>query len=747
MELGRQITRGVLAMDRHRWVHEPLGLFTGVARAVGHSDQATFGVVIGSDEEILIMDLLLPLDQNHTLYLFQVVQRHPLHVRATCNSDHIQAGIINWSSFRHIKELCAGMGGMSFGCGAAGAVTDAVMDINHFACQHLERNLRCPVLQGDIRHDHDLHKLHRAGTTSPGLLTAGFPCQPWSSQGDRRTLEDERSLAFWGVLRAALLLQPAGLILECVAEVGYHLRVQEAIQDFANVMNWHYRHTILELQHTWPMRRTRWWACFIPKDMPAPALRPWPRDERHHRLAQIIHNWPVWAPQSELLLRFSEEELDKYFNAAYGKDSRLLDLHGACPTLLHSYAHPLTGCPCQCRNRGFGEWRLRQRGLRGFGVLTEPNAHPRHLHAREAGLLMTFPDSYHYKDGRDSLPMLGQAAAPLQCLWVYSHIMQAVDAHFDELTLPDPVEVVNGYKLELLAQQHDGWVWPSTLAPHDILVQTNDDSPYTVACSGLVNAQQFLTAEHFQLDWGYSMQLFDGPRRVLPDAILQETGRHGPYTIRKFRKRQAHDQPAGLIFISIQLPSTSIHTCLPAGSFLFEAVTGHDLPAGVPPRDSTGAPWDWTQRIWCSSNLTIGYGPQPPSEGLGISAHFMWFLVNELRFLFDKQSSHSALSMILIHNQHIELWGSCPSELSTTAWAFPLLCEGHWMLVHLQPRGSQLHVQLFDGLAPRELHDALRNFLRWIQVQFGATTMLIQWAQPLRQTRPTPAAPFSWHIC
>ena len=86
--------------------------------------------------------------------------------------------------------------------------------------------------------------------------------------------------------------------------------------------------------------------------------------------------------------------------------------------------------------------------------------------------------------------------------------------------------------------------------------------------------------------------------------------------------------------------SSSPFNSLPAGPFLFEAVTGHDLPVGVLPRDLTGTPCDCTHRKRRSFDLTIGFEPRPHSEGLGISAHFMWYLVPFL----DKQNQHLLIS-------------------------------------------------------------------------------------------------------
>ena len=247
-------------------------------------------------------------------------------------------------------------------------------------------------------------------------------------------------------------------------------------------MNWHLVQTTLELHKQWPMRRTRWWAVLMPQSMPLPRLRSWPIDPHFRTLASVIPRWPSWASSEEELLRFTDHELAYYMDGSFGSDVREVTLDMQCPIILHSYGHALTGCPCGCRGAGFCHARLRDHGLRGFGVQPQVGDRLRLLHPAEAALLLTFP-VIPLEPGRCSLPMLGQAAAPLQALCAFSHLLQAADQHFDERHIPDPQQLLTGYKDTLLQQQHDYWPSPSTSPTSTVLLQTDDESFCPISCT------------------------------------------------------------------------------------------------------------------------------------------------------------------------------------------------------------------------------------------------------------------------
>lgn len=83
----------------------------------------------------------------------------------------------------------------------------------------------------------DIATIPAEAVPSHDLLSAGFPCQSFSSAGNQRALGDARGQMFWELLRLIESSRPAALLLENVPNV---LRLQGG----------HVLHRILE-----PLRR------------------------------------------------------------------------------------------------------------------------------------------------------------------------------------------------------------------------------------------------------------------------------------------------------------------------------------------------------------------------------------------------------------------------------------------------------------------------------------------------------------
>ncbi|CAJ1458382.1 unnamed protein product, partial [Effrenium voratum] len=141
-------------------------------------------------------------------------------------------------AFWRLREACAGMGGIAMGLNQLGISAIAHLDANEYCCNALKLNDAKGVIHGDINNYQDVEKLHGMGNARKSLLAAGFPCQPFSTQGDRLGHQDPRSTTFWGVLRAAWLLQSSTLILECVANVARFPFITEGLNTLANMMGY-----------------------------------------------------------------------------------------------------------------------------------------------------------------------------------------------------------------------------------------------------------------------------------------------------------------------------------------------------------------------------------------------------------------------------------------------------------------------------------------------------------------------------
>ena len=184
-------------------------------------------------------------------------------LEATPDSVRFPKPALCRESFRKLTEVCAGLGGFSMGAKPLGISTNVQVDVNQLACASLQCN-GLPVLQGDITCPHTQQEVHRRVAQDPGSLTAGFPCQPFSVQGCGLGLRDCRGSVLAAVLKLAWRLQPASVVLECVAAVSEHLDAIGLIRQFASHAGFQIQEVHLELSSQWPARRTRWWCVMLP---------------------------------------------------------------------------------------------------------------------------------------------------------------------------------------------------------------------------------------------------------------------------------------------------------------------------------------------------------------------------------------------------------------------------------------------------------------------------------------------------
>ena len=169
-------------------------------------------------------------------------------------------------AFFQLKELCAGLGGFSQG---ANFKTVACLDHSRLACDAL-RLQGHQVVHAQMEDMEALFKFHQIGSAQPCLLSAGFPCQPYSAQGDQQGMRDSRGQTLISILKASWYLQSVGLILECVHNARHNVDVQNLLAQYANLRRWQVHHVTLDLQDQWASKRKRWWCIMIPEDSRVP---------------------------------------------------------------------------------------------------------------------------------------------------------------------------------------------------------------------------------------------------------------------------------------------------------------------------------------------------------------------------------------------------------------------------------------------------------------------------------------------
>jgi len=107
-------------------------------------------------------------------------------------------------------EICAGAGGQALGLEQAGFQHEALVEIDHYACETLRLNRpHWNVLEMDVR---EFHAFDYAGID---LLAGGVPCPPFSHAGKQLGHNDERDL-FPEMIRLVRECSPKAVMIENV---------------------------------------------------------------------------------------------------------------------------------------------------------------------------------------------------------------------------------------------------------------------------------------------------------------------------------------------------------------------------------------------------------------------------------------------------------------------------------------------------------------------------------------------------
>jgi len=115
-----------------------------------------------------------------------------------------------------IGSLFAGVGGVDFGFQNAGFKVEWANEIDKNACITYRANF------DHLLYEEDIWKLDPKNLSPINVLTAGFPCQPFSIAGYRKGFEDERGNLFFRILEYIKVLNPKVVFLENVKNLMNH---------------------------------------------------------------------------------------------------------------------------------------------------------------------------------------------------------------------------------------------------------------------------------------------------------------------------------------------------------------------------------------------------------------------------------------------------------------------------------------------------------------------------------------------
>jgi len=161
----------------------------------------------------------------------------------------------NKTDLTHVS-LFSGCGGFDIGFRQAGFHTVFANDINPDACQTYSQNIGEISMQ-DVRVI-DVPKLSKR----PDVLTAGFPCQPFSNAGSRRGVEDSSGTLYQTALAFVRDLKPRSVVFENVRGLlsfgnGEKLLIQE-ISEKLDALGYNVVFSLIDAsRHHVPQKRLR----------------------------------------------------------------------------------------------------------------------------------------------------------------------------------------------------------------------------------------------------------------------------------------------------------------------------------------------------------------------------------------------------------------------------------------------------------------------------------------------------------
>ena len=129
-----------------------------------------------------------------------------------------------------VGDLFAGIGGFSLGLEWAGMQTAWQVESDPFCQKVLAKHWPNVTRYGDI---YEFNELAEAGEVQPvDVIAGGFPCQPFSQAGNRKSESDDRYL--WpAMLKTISTLRPTWVIGENVAGI-IRLALDQVLSDLEN---------------------------------------------------------------------------------------------------------------------------------------------------------------------------------------------------------------------------------------------------------------------------------------------------------------------------------------------------------------------------------------------------------------------------------------------------------------------------------------------------------------------------------
>ena len=337
----------------------------------------------------------------------------------------IAHGLSPASDMWNFVELCAGVSCTSVGLTSAGFNHIGSVEWRPKLAQlHSTCHAGVPVITGDITEPACVRALLQK-FQPPFCLMSGISCQPYSSGGSQGGSDDDRSSTLPATVKLAYLCQSPVLIIECVTQARSNRFVKSILSAMESQLGYHLSEVSLKLEDNWAARRFRWWVVASHPALGPITVPDWPKSPGLciRDLMPYIRQWPTDVLQE---LELTEAELQLFTLDGSSMRRYVMQGEGKLPTCLHSWGSQAGECPCGCRQAGFSEHLVKQRGIYAQVIAftkDDGSVAYRHLHPCELSLLNAMPPPHQWfqpshPDLRLCLGAIGQLASPLQAVWV-----------------------------------------------------------------------------------------------------------------------------------------------------------------------------------------------------------------------------------------------------------------------------------------------------------------------------------------
>ena len=400
------------------------------------------------------------------------------------HSNYIEHRAHEAKDFYQAVEICSGLGVATWGLRAAGVTVQVACESQKpfvDAYQHFHEDTI--VVHGDVT-QHEVIKKVCMSCDQPGVVFAGFSCQPYSRGGMQKGGEDSRSATLGSALRISFLLRAPIIILECVPEAANNRQVRKELRQFCEQCKYHGAETFLKMENIWPCKRERWWIILTASTLGSVPLKPLPVLMHPTCVRQVLpFDLPISQTSLDQLI-LQGSELERFLSFQPNLESMLLKRGSVCPTILHSMGSQVVGCECGCRTMGFSDNTLSTRGI--YGILCRVTSTPgaaeagsfRHPHPDEIALLTAVPLQEQWPSNvRMVLAGLGQQANPAQMLWVMTQALLHVETLLLGTSAICPRKCLDQYLDQMRIQAKDlmaKYQWCHPMPPFD---ECDDEIP------------------------------------------------------------------------------------------------------------------------------------------------------------------------------------------------------------------------------------------------------------------------------